>query len=110
MWANVLRMDGLRSKLNDDVIDVELFDVLDEWLNKLRVLEYACEVIDEIDEVKDNVSFLKDLFTGKIPEEEWDDYDFDGDYQDWLNGCLTCIWDICDSYVGKGDKKFCFIQ
>jgi hypothetical protein len=64
---------------------------------------------DEITEYKEHFLFCSDLVTGKIGEDEWSDFGFDGDGLKLFNEYLSGFYDICDTYVKK-DTKFCWIE
>ena len=67
----------------------------------------------ELEELIGHFEFLKDLATGKIPESEWDDYSFEGDYEEWFNDYLTQLYDLGDIRVTTTEnisEKFLFVS
>lgn len=108
----------------------EKCDLLSKWLDILKkkcpkhtiiMHENGCseeeynkhyhwlQILESIESLKDNTQFAKDLATGTISADEWDDFGFDGDMVGEFNNLLSCFYDICDTYVGEA-TKFCFIQ
>ena len=53
----------------------------------------------ELEGVKDNFIFLQHLADGTIPEDEWDDYEFTGDFKEEFNGYLEELYDIGDMRI-----------
>lgn len=53
----------------------------------------------ELEEVKDNFDFLRELADGSITESEWENYSFDGDFESWFNDYLEQLYDIADTKV-----------
>ncbi len=95
---------------NDDVTE-ELIDMVINQLREMYKFKYADELIDSIDETREHFEFLKDLINGAISEDDWGDYEFNGNFQEWFDDYLHEFWDICDSYVGKKhNMKFCFVS
>ncbi len=67
---------------------------------------------NELEELADNFTFLKELADGTIKEEYWDDYSFEGDFEGWFNDYLSQLYDIGDYRVKlkNGDtQKFIWI-
>ena len=52
--------------------------------------------------------FCRAFATGEIPQEEWEDYDFDGDLVGLFNSYLSEFYDICDYRIGN--RKLCWIE
>ncbi len=65
--------------------------------------------IEKIEELRDHFEFCKDFATCKIKQEEWSDYEFDGDLLGMFNNYLSEFYDLCDSYVSK-NQKFCWVE
>lgn len=67
----------------------------------------------ELEEVKGNFEFLRDLANGTIPEDEWEDYEFTGGFKEEFNGYLEQLYDIGDMRVTLNDgtqEKLIWIQ
>jgi hypothetical protein len=86
---------------------IELCDSLGNQLYRIKQTEQKSNltqdeknhVSNRLEELIDHFSFLKSFATGDIPESEWADYGFDGDYEDWFNGYLTELYDLADERV-----------
>jgi hypothetical protein len=67
---------------------------------KSNLIEDDKYYVDEnLTELIDHFEFLKEFANGKIPKEEWKDYDFDGNYESWFNDYLTQLYDLGDKRV-----------
>ena len=110
-WVNNIPKKFREKITAEEDVTEELIDMVINQLREMYKFKYADELIDAIDEVKEHFEFLKELINETIPEDEWDNYDFDGNFQEWFNDYLNEFWDICDSYVGKKhNMKFCFVS
>lgn len=70
-------------------------------------------VDSELDELIGHFEFLGDLATGKIPETEWNNYSFDGDFEEWFNDYMSQVYDLGDTRVmttGNVQEKFMWID
>jgi hypothetical protein len=56
-------------------------------------------VDENLTELIDHFEFLKEFANGKIPKEEWKDYDFEGNYESWFNDYLNELYDLGDKRV-----------
>ena len=73
-------------------------------------IDYICQ---ELEDIIDNFVFLKHLADGTIPESEWDDYFFDGDFEGDFNGYLSLLYDLSDKRVTDNNgttHKFLFLE
>ena len=61
----------------------------------------------ELEEVKDNFDFLRQLADGSIEEDDWEDYSFDGDFESLFNSYLEQLYDIGDIKISlkNGTKE-----
>lgn len=66
-------------------------------------------IIEKIGELKEHFEFCKSFANNEIKEEEWGEYDFDGNLLDTFNVYLSEFYDLCDSYVDK-NQKFCWVS
>lgn len=64
---------------------------------------------NNIDELLDHFDFCKSFATGEIQENEYVDYDFDGNILEMFNDYLKEFWDMCDTFVDK-DVRYCFVR
>ena len=84
-------------------ICTELVNQLDVILNISQKSNITIESVDdfwyELEEVKDNFDFLRQLADGSIEESEWDNYSFDGDFEEMFNGYLEQLYDIGDMRI-----------
>lgn len=55
--------------------------------------------LNKISETIDHFDFLKDLSDGSIKEKEWEDYCFDGNFQNLFNDYLSELYDLGDERV-----------
>jgi len=53
----------------------------------------------ELEEVKDNFEFLKNLADGTIDEESWEEFEFDGSFELWFNDYLDQLYDVADTKI-----------
>ena len=84
-------------------ICTELVNQLDVILNISQKSNITVESVDDfwydLEEVKDNFDFLRQLADGSIEESEWDNYSFDGDFEEMFNGYLEQLYDIGDMRI-----------
>lgn len=61
----------------------------------------------ELEEIKDNFDFLRQLADGSIKEDDWEDYSFGGDFESWFNDYLEQLYDIGDTKIAlkNGTKE-----
>lgn len=59
-------------------------------------LMYMC---DELEMNVDNFDFLRKMATQEIPEDEWEDYNFNGDFEEEFNGYLSQLYDLGDERI-----------
>lgn len=67
----------------------------------------------DLKDVMENFEFLRDLTDGTIPESEWEDYEFEGDFEDMFNDYLSGLYDIADIKITLKDgaqEKLIWIQ
>lgn len=84
-------------------ICTELVKQLDVILGKSQKANITVESVDDfwndLEEVRDNFDFLRELADGSIAEEEWGDYSFDGDFKERFNDYLEQLYNIGDMRV-----------
>ena len=55
--------------------------------------------IDNLNKIIDNFQFLKNFTSGEILMEEWEDYKFDGEWEEWFDGYLAELYDLGDTRI-----------
>ena len=55
--------------------------------------------LEELEEIKSNIEFLKQLADGSIPEKDWHDFSFHGNFEELINEYLSVIYDLGDKRV-----------
>jgi hypothetical protein len=63
--------------------------------------------------VVNNFSFTKALCNGEIPEDTWEDYSFEGDFEEMFNYYMDELYDLGDSRVELTNgvvEKFIWIR
>lgn len=120
-WLYTIKIkDDFEDETTPELI-VKLCSILEYKLNKVKgsveksslkedEIDYICQ---ELEETADNFTFLKHLADGTIPEDDWDDYSFYGDFEEDFNGYLSQLYDLADKRVT--DKrgvthKFLFLE
>lgn len=80
------------------ILCISLKAILD---NSQKVLKEKSidDVWYELELVKDNFEFLKQLCNGEIQESEWEDYNFDGDYKQIFNDYLEELYNVADAKI-----------
>lgn len=117
-WRNrILIKDDFEENTTPELI-IKLCDKLIPQLNNIKEKELnsnLCEkdyVTTELFECIDNFEFLKSLANGNIPEDEWVDYNFYGDFEEWFNDYLDQLYDLGDKIVKDNNnniEKFIWI-
>ena len=114
----------IKNKFEDNAtqeVIAEIYDSLHIQLEALRdkveksnLIESEKDSLDsEIMDISDNFSFLRDLSNGNIPEDEWDDYNFDGEFKEWVDMYLDQLYDLGDRRVmntNNVQEKFLFVN
>jgi len=120
-WRNEIKVKHL---FEDDVtpeLVVTLCDTILVQLKKIQEKEAKRNLVEdsknhidsEIDELLGHFEFLRDLADGTIPEDEWNDYSFDGDYEQWFNDYMSQLYDLGDTRVLNASnvlEKFMWID
>jgi hypothetical protein len=106
-WRNSIKVKHL---FNDAVTPELIIILCNSILSQLKSIQKKeaklnltddskNHINDEIEELLGHFQFLKDFATGDIPESEWDDYHFDGDYEQWFNDYFSQLYDLGDTRV-----------
>lgn len=66
-------------------------------------------LIDMIEESIEHFSFMKELADGTIPESNWDEFEFDGEFENIGNYYLSEFFDVLDYELEPG-CKLCFLK
>ena len=106
-WKYKIEIKHLFSEDTTPKLIVELCTILFSKLNVILDHSQKSDIVEEslddfwyeLEEVTDNFDFLKRLADGSIKEEEWEDYDFEGDFESWFNDYLEQLYDIADTKV-----------
>lgn len=129
-WRNSIKIKHLLSDDTSPEKIVELCNCIIPQLEAIKIKEAKGNLTEDskndIDnklfEVIDHFGFLKNLAEGaipdnasdhRIPEEEWDNYSFDGDFQQWFNDYLSELYDLGDERVNNKNnvrEKFLWID
>jgi hypothetical protein len=122
-WRNEIKVKHLFTD-GDDVtpeLVTQLCEHIATQLKAIQTKEASGNLIDdsknhvdgELNELIGHFEFLKDLATGEIPEKEWNNYSFDGDFEQWFNDYLQQLYDLGDTRVlttGNVLEKFIWID
>lgn len=106
-WKYHIDIKSLFEDTTTPELIVKLCDCIIPQLNRILNAVTKSNLIEDdiyrleinILEIIDNFDFLKSLADGSIPEEEWDDYCFDGDYESMFNNYLKELYDLGDKRV-----------
>lgn len=74
-------------------------DVVLANIEKDLLEEDIDRVWQELEVERDNFEHLRNLVDGTIPEDEWDDYGYDGDYETEFNNYFNQLYDVGDTRV-----------
>ena len=77
-------------------ICLELKRQLEKINQKYETSEEGDYIFYELEAIIDNFDFLRQLANGTIPQSEWKDYSFDGDFEETFNGYLSELYDLAD--------------
>lgn len=120
-WRNTIKVKHL---FEDKVTPALIITLCDTILTQLKNIQEKESKNNLKDDVKDHVDneiedllghfeFLKDLATGKITKAEWDNYSFEGNYQEWFNDYFSQLYDLGDTRVLTTNnvlEKFIWIE
>jgi hypothetical protein len=106
-WRNTISIKNLFEDETTPELIVKLCDSLIIQLEKINKKESRSNltadekynISSKIEDIVSNFQFLKELADGSIPENEWNNYDFDGDYKDLFNGYFSDVYDLGDERV-----------
>ena len=99
---------NIKDKFKDETTPEHVIELCKALIHQLkRIKKYELEN-EELEEAIDHFEFLSDLLDGTIPEEEWENYSFDGNCEEWFNGYLYELFDLGDTFVNK-DTKFIWV-
>jgi len=106
-WRNKIKVKHL---FNDDTAPEHIAVICDAiipQLKRIKAIEAKSNLVDdsknhvdnELEELIGHFEFLKDFATGEIPESEWSDYDFNGDYKEMFNDYMSELYNLGDRRV-----------
>lgn len=106
-WKYKIKIKEQFEKTTTVKLIIELCSSLEEQINKILESLQKSNIKEEdvdyfyydLEEVRNNFDFLRDLADGTIESKDWDDYGFDGDYEEWFNDYLNQLYDIGDKRV-----------
>ncbi|MCZ2129209.1 MAG: hypothetical protein LC109_02970 [Bacteroidia bacterium] len=106
-WRNVIVIKHLFQDKTTPELIIQLCDSILIQLKKIQEQEAKSNLTEtekwnidsRIEDILGNFQFLKDFATGDIPQSEWEDYNFNGDYQEMFNGYLSELYDLGDERV-----------
>lgn len=86
---------------------IKLCSSLEKQINKILESSQKSNISEEsvddfwydLEEVKGHFEFLLSLADGSIKEDEWEEYNFDGDYEEWFNDYLNQLYDVADTKI-----------
>lgn len=58
----------------------------------------------DLDDLIENFEFVRELIDGTVNEENWEDYEFDGDHASLYNEYLEQLYDLGDTLVERNTK------
>jgi len=92
-------------------LNLQLNKILKSIDNSNIVEEEKSYLYGDLEMVIDNFDFLNNLANGAIPQKEWENYSFDGDFQKDFNEYLTQLFDLGDMRVNTtaGIEKFIWV-
>jgi len=130
-WRNTVKIKHLFSddETSPELI-IEICDILIPQLEAIKEKEESgnltedskSDIDDKLFELIDHFGFLKNLAEGaitestsehRIPEDEWDNYSFDGNFEQWFNDYLSELYDLGDERVDNKHnirEKFLWIE
>lgn len=95
---------------------LEIIELCDILINELEKIQDTVEILDnndiilgELDDLIIGFETTSDLCTGEIPEYEWKDYSFHGNYSQYFNEYLNELYRIANEVVNDGGVKYKFI-
>jgi hypothetical protein len=106
-WKYEIKIKHLfTSETTPETIIVLCTELIKQLTNLIQRIEKSNVVkdeqiyfIDHLQEIIDNLNFLLELANGTIPESEFDDYSFDGNYESEFNMILESLYDLADSRI-----------
>jgi len=112
-WITTIDKDFREIITSSDATPESIIKIAERAIPELERLKgFAVNdecLIDLINESIEHFGFLKELADGTIPETEWDDYAFDGDFKSWMNDYLDEMYNVFD-YEIKPGCKLCFLK
>lgn len=120
-WKYRIAIKHLFASKTTPALIISLCNTLESQLKAIREKINNSNLADDekddkgmrLEEVQANFIFLRELADSSIPQSEWRQYDFDGDYEALFNGYLSELYDIGDERVrnNKGQlQKFIWIE
>ncbi len=120
-WRNSMKVKHLFEDETTPELTATLCTTIIGHLKRIKAREEKSNLTEdskyhidtELDELIGHFEWLRDLATGTIPEDEWKDYDFNGDFEKWFNDYMSQVYDLGDTRVvttGDVSEKFIWID
>lgn len=129
-WRNTVK---IKHTFTDDTTPEKIIEICDILIPQLEAIKekeakgnltdyYKGDIDNKLFELIDHFGFLKNLAEGaipestsehRIPEDEWENYSFDGDFEQWFNDYLSELYDLGDERVDNKHnvrEKFLWIE
>lgn len=90
-------------------LSIIIIDELEQIQNTVEILDNNDIILGELDDLICNLEIVSDLCLGEIPEFEWNDYNFHGNYSQLFNEQLNELYRIANETVNDGGVKYKFI-
>jgi hypothetical protein len=110
-WRHKITIKHLFEKETTPELIVTLCEALTSQLSNLISKEeddglvtvlredYKNYVFGELEDIMGGLEFLQDLASGEIKESEWEDFSFDGNFEEMFNSLLEALYDLGDVKV-----------
>lgn len=109
-WRHVV---DIKEKFEEEATPEFIRELCDSLISQLETIHKAEKnkkkdqiekiqrnsILEEIERIKENFDFLRSLADGSIPETEWDDFCFEGEFEEYFNDYLSQLYDLGDEKV-----------
>ena len=98
LWQHKIKIKHLFESETTPELVIKICTELNTQLEKIKK-KYENKndgIYEELEINIDNFEFLKHLADGTIPEQDWADYSFYGDFEKEFNGYLSQLYDLAD--------------
>lgn len=95
-------------------INKQLIQIREKVINSYQIHPEEAPVLeDKLTECIDNFEFIMHLADGTIDADNWDQYNFDGDFEELFNDYLAQLYDLADERIllkNNTTEKFIWIE